>query len=202
LIGRQSIDKAFSERIESMMPSLSNFILYLGVNAQFESSYPPGAFVFYSSDYDLDRIYQRARDGDILGSSTYAFRVAHDKSTVNVLFLAPFQSKEYWDNNKSKYMDVFIDMVEKHSIPHLSQHIVYKETASPYTLYKYTLNHEGASFGWAGTPSQLAVPNMRKPAYMQGLYLTGHWTSVGGGISATAHLGADTAKIILRKRKI
>jgi phytoene dehydrogenase-like protein len=140
--------------------------------------------------------------GDIEGYGGYALRISHDKSTIYAGIPAPYKSKRYWVDNKQKFLESLIDKIEKYTIPNFSKHIIYKEAATPYTLYRYTLNYRGASFGWAGIPSQFAVPNLRKPSFIQGLYLAGHWTTLGVGISGTAYVGYDTAKMLLRKEKI
>ena len=129
-------------------------------------------------------------------------RVSHDKSIIIAVIPAPYKNKQYWENNKYKLLDYFIAKIEKSSIPDLSKHIIHKEAATPHTLYRYTLNYKGASFGWASIPSQVALTDFRKPSFVQNLYLTGHWTTLGIGISGAAYVGYDTAKIILRKEKI
>jgi phytoene dehydrogenase-like protein len=202
LLDKEKVEKEFYQKIKSMVPSISNFILYLGVDEYFKPLHNPGTFLFFSQHYNIEKTYQAAQKGDIEVYNVYALRISHDKSTINAIILAPYKNKVYWNINKNKYLDSFIKRIEKYSIPGLSKHIIYKEAATPHTLYRYTLNYRGSSFGWAGTPSQLAVPDLRKPSFIQGLYLAGHWTTLGVGISGTAYVGYDTAKIILRKEKI
>jgi phytoene dehydrogenase-like protein len=42
---------------------------------------------------------------------------------------------------------------------------------------------------------------MRRPSSIQGLYLTGHWTTLAQGIPGVAYLGYDSARTIIRKYK-
>lgn len=202
LLGKEKIKEEFRLKIKNMTPSISNFILYLGLNGYFNSLTKPGTTFSFFPHYNIEKAYNAARRGDIETYGGYMFRVSHDKSTIIAIIPAPYKSKKHWVNNKYNILESSIKRIEKHSIPHLSEHIVYKEAATPHTLYRYTLNYRGASFGWAGTPSQLAVPDLRKPSFIQGLYLTGHWTTLGVGISGVAYVGYDTAKIILRKENI
>ena len=92
--------------------------------------------------------------------------------------------------------------IEKNTIPNLSDHIVYKEAATPYTMYRYTLNYKGAAYGWAGTLSQFADSDFKKPSFIQGLFLTGHWTTYAQGIPGVAYQGYDTAKFLLKHEKL
>lgn len=202
LLGKKKVDKEFFYKIKKMIPSISNFILYLGIDSYFKSLPKPGTTLCFFPHYDLDKSYQAAQKGDIESYGGYMLYVSKDTPTILAIIPAPFKNKRYWDNNKYKFLNSFIDRIENYSIPHLSKHIIYKEAATPNTLYRYTLNYRGASFGWAGTPSQLALSDFNKPSFIQGLYLTGHWTTLGIGISGVVYIGYDTAKLILRKEKL
>jgi len=201
LLGKEKTEKEFYQKLKNMIPSMSNFILYLGMDKYFNPLQNPGTIFYFSQHYYLKKMYQAAQKGNIGDYSGHAVRISHDKSTLNAYMLAPYKNKKYWLNNKYKFSESFIEIIEKNSIPDLSKHIVYKEAATPHTLHRYTLNYKGASYGWAGTPAQFAVPGFRKPSFVQNLYLTGHWTTLGVGISGAAYVGYDTAQIILRKEK-
>jgi phytoene dehydrogenase-like protein len=201
LLGRDEISKDFCDRMEKMMPSLSDYVLYLGVDSHFETLPKPRIGFWIFSHYDLERSYRAARKGNLEGIGGYFLRVAPDRSILAIM-PAPFKTKNYWISHKHTFMQIFIEMIEKSFIPGLQEHIIYKEAATPHTLYRYTLNQRGASFGWEGTPEQLAVPDFRKPSFLKNLYCTGHWTTQGLGISGVVYLGSDTARSILRREKI
>lgn len=201
LLGRNKVEEGFSKRLRQMMPSISNVVLYLGIGGYPGSLPRPGTTFSFFRHYNIEKAYKAALEGDFKGYGGYMFRVSRDKSVIIAIIPAPYKKGTYWVNNKSEYMESLIGSLEKHSIADLSRHIVYKDAATPSTLHRYTLNDRGASFGWAGIPSQLAVPDLRKPSFIQGLYLTGHWTTLGTGISGVVYVGCDTAKIILRKER-
>ena len=201
LLGKKKIERAFYEEIKGMIPSISSFIVYLGLDKQFNPPYPPGSAVFYLQHYDVDRAYLHAKNNDIVGYGGRTFRISHDKSTIYAIIPASFKNKNYWLTNKAGFTELMINELEKSHIPGLSKHIVYKEAATPFTLYRYTLNYKGASYGWASTTSQLAVPGLRIVPSIQGLYLTGHWTTLGIGISGVMYISHETSRLILRKKK-
>jgi phytoene dehydrogenase-like protein len=128
-------------------------------------------------------------------------RVSPDGKTILAFVNAPFKNKAYWHKNKSRSLESFIERIELHAIPDLSKHIIYKESATPYTLYRYTLNYKGAAYGWASLPSQLFTPELRLTNTIKGLYLSGHWTTQTQGIPGVAYLGMEAAKLILKKEK-
>ena len=81
-------------------------------------------------------------------------------------------------------------------VPGVSSHIIYKDAATPSTLNRWTLNHEGAAYGWAWKPSQLAVSEFLPETAVENLYLTGHWTTLAQGVAGVAYVGRDTSKKI------
>lgn len=95
---------------------------------------------------------------------------------------------------------MFIKKIESVT-PGISRHIVFKDAATPNTLYKWTLNYKGAAYGWEGTPAQFAIPGLSQGTEIRNLYLTGHWATLVQGISGVARLGRDTARIIINKEK-
>lgn len=202
LLGKEKIEEEFFHRIKNMIPSMSTFISYLGMDEYFKPLQNPGTALYFSQHYNIDKACKAMHAGDIESYGGYALRISHDKSTIYVGIPAPYKNKKYWVNNKYKFLESLIECIEKYTIPNLSKHIIYKDAATPNTLHRYTLNYKGASFGWAGIPSQFAIADLRKPSFIKNFYLVGHWTTLGVGISGTAYVGYDTAKIILRKEKI
>ena len=69
--------------------------------------------------------------------------------------------------------------------------VVFRETATPLTLEKYTGNLRGAAFGWEQNVSNERVsPRTR----LSGLFFAGHWTYPGGGIESVAASGLAAAE--------
>lgn len=85
-------------------------------------------------------------------------------------------------------------------LPDIDSKIVVKTSASAMTSARFTNNWEGAMLGWEMSPDQLG-PN-RLPVFtpIDNLYLTGHWTQPGGGITPVIVSAQRVAKIILSGR--
>lgn len=201
LLPQEQVPDEFRKHLNNMVPSSSNFIAYLGIDASLVSVPRAGTSLWFLSHYDLEKAYQCAQENDIDGFGGHMVRVSSDHTTVMAIIPAAFKDARYWQEHKERFLGLFIDRIEQHTIPGLSKAITYKEAASPQTLFRYTRNHQGASYGWAGTPSQLADPEMNRPSFLRGLYLAGHWTTVGVGISGVVYSGWDTAKRLIRKEK-
>ncbi len=85
-------------------------------------------------------------------------------------------------------------------LPGIDDHIVVKSSASAMTSFRFTNNLEGGMLGWEMSPGQLG--GNRLPVYtpVDNLYLTGHWTQPGGGITPVIVSAQRVAKIILTGR--
>ncbi len=201
LLGEDIITEEIIHKVNNMLPSLSIFILYLGIDEAFDSLSMPGTNVWILSNYDLEKTYLAATKVDIANMNNYMLRLSPDRKTILAFFNIAFKNKAFWTENKQQISDIFIRKIENDMISNLSKHIVFKEAATPYTLHRYTLNYNGAAYGWACTPSQLADPIFKKPSFIQNLYLSGHWTTQGLGIPGVVYVGYDTAKMILKRDK-
>lgn len=201
LLGENIVSQDWLYKINNMVPSLSTFVVYLIVDKLGDLTPRPGINYWYLSQYDLNKIYLSAKKGDFRYIDRYLVYISPDQKTIIAYLNAPYKNKKYWDDNRQKLADNLIKLIELHTIPNLSKNIIYKETATPHTLYRYTLNYAGAAYGWECSPSQLAYSDFRKPFFIRNLYLVGHWTTHGLGIPGVMYSGYDTAKMILRKKE-
>jgi len=97
-----------------------------------------------------------------------------------------------WKEIKSGLTGTILTKVEK-IIPGIKDSLIHLEAATPSTLEKYTGNTGGAAFGWAQTQSLRPCKT-----FIDNLYLSGHWTGLGGGIAAAAYSGVKTGNRILK----
>jgi phytoene dehydrogenase-like protein len=200
LLGKKNVDGGYAAMLNSMIPSLSMFVLYLGIDEHFTSLPKPGTNVWFLPHYDIEEMYLLARKRSPHNMHEYMLRVSPDNRTLLAFVNADYKNRSYWKKNKTLFTESFLRMIEKSCLPGLAGHILYKDAATPDTLSRYTLNSKGAAYGWACTATQLAEPSLRKPFFVDGLYLAGHWTTYGQGIPGVVYSAYDTAKTILRRR--
>lgn len=202
-LGKRIFSKEFLTKLNNMIPSLSIFVLYLGIDKYFKTLPKPGSNVWFLPHYGIEDLYLSAKKRNATSlAEYYMVRVSPDRKTILAFVNVTFKNKKHWVSNKNKLLESFIKWIEKNTIPNLSKHIVYKDAATPYTLYRYTLNYKGAAYGWAGMLSQFADPDFKTPSFIKGLYLTGHWTTYAQGIPGVAYMGYNVAKLILKREKI
>ena len=186
-------------RINQLIPSHSMFILYLGLS---KKNFYSKALQSIGSlgSYNLDKAYDKAMDQGIIVFRGLLFRVLADGKTILAMTNAPYKTARYWQENKTRLKEIFIKKVIK-VIPEIKNTIIFQSVATPHTLYGWTRNFRGASYGWAETPSQFALPGLSQTTFIRNLYQTGHWASIVQGVPGVMYLGKNTARIIIRKEK-
>ena len=82
-------------------------------------------------------------------------------------------------------------------LPGIDSHIVVKLSASAMTSYRFTNNWQGAMLGWEMSPGQLAEGRLPNTTPVKNLYLVGHWTQPGGGITPVIVSAQRVARMVL-----
>ncbi len=109
-----------------------------------------------------------------------------------------------WDNldkkkykaKKEKVARIFIERLEK-LIPGFKNAIEYYEVGTSKTVERYTLNPQGAVYGFAQTPENVILKKIKS---IENLHFASAWTKTGGGFSGAIFSGYLCAFDILRKR--
>ncbi|MGR3294136.1 MAG: phytoene desaturase family protein, partial [Candidatus Scalindua sp.] len=107
---------------------------------------------------------------------------------------------EDWDAYKDKMKKYTINYLEN-LVPCIQDHIEVIDTATPKTLYRYTLNSKGAAYGWAVTVDQTWSNRLPHTTPFKNLFLAGHWTNPGPGICAVVSSGWRVANMILNNQE-
>ena len=198
-----AVSEHFIHKLEQMTPSISTFILYIGIDKPFKELPEQGTNIWYLPYYDLDKMFNLLKQGGFnnFGGGGFMFRVSPVQKTVLAFCITSYKTSLFWKQNKKRIAEDFLNRIEK-LIPNLKKHIVYFDAATPYTLYRYTLNYKGANYGWAPSKAQLFDPDFRQKTAVKGLYTAGHWTCQTHGIPGVAYLGYNTAKLILKREKV
>lgn len=105
--------------------------------------------------------------------------------------------KEY-KAKKEKAASDFIEKLEK-IIPGIKASIEYSEAGTSATVKRYTLNPEGAVYGFAQTPSRKLFDSFRP---IENLHFASAWGKTGGGFSGAIIGGYLCAYNILRKSRV
>ncbi len=98
---------------------------------------------------------------------------------------------------KADVAEIFITRCEK-LIPGFSDALEFTEVGTPMTIERYTLNPEGAVYGFAQNPGK---PAGYLHALPDNIYIASAWGKFGGGFSGSIYSGYMTALDVLRKKQ-
>ena len=127
---------------------------------------------------------------------------------IQLATIATFDYENYWRTGRSlqrgedykKLKESFASKLIKRAealIPDLSNNILDLDIATPITMHRYTLNHQGAAVGWHYTQVK---PWKQEIPFIRGMYIAGHWTGPSG-IPAVIQSGKSAAELILQQEK-
>lgn len=190
------INTSFLHKIEGMKESSSFFLLYLGIGDGLDLSKLKRGFYHSATDLgtiDREWLYISVPTKICPGLAPENKQII---SVVVSLKEGTFDHIVDWKCFKDKMMQNVINQLEVY-IPDIKKYIEVKEAATPKTLERYTLNRNGAAYGWAVTVDQMWDNRLPQKTPIDNLYLTGHWTRPGPGIAAVVSSGWSVANLIM-----
>lgn len=214
LIGPEKWSTKFLSRLDKMEPSISFFQVWLGIDKDPRTEGINNLETLcYPLTYDIDSMYDsyfKEQIGEGCGiciPSLVDPGVAPEgKYALSIILPVSYDFKRSWQTEEGKrgkeYRKLKNEVAEKliknaeRVMPGLPEHIVLKEAATPLTVERFTSNYKGAAYGWSRLPSQSGKNRLQPKTPIKGLYLTGHWTTYGGGTMTVALSGRNTAKLI------
>lgn len=202
LVGADRLPQAYLRSLRRLEPSLSGYVAYLATDLPLENLVR-GHETFYYANYDHDRAAQCTRDGEVTWfSATVPTLIDPElappgQHLLILTTLAPFLDGD-WRARKEPYLARLLALAEE-QFPGLKKHLLHAEGGTPRTMERYTLNENGALYGWALTPDQTGPRRPSPITPLAGLYLAGHWAQPGGGIYAVAVSGKRVGEEIVAK---
>ncbi len=211
LIGEDYLAKNYINKLNSLVSTPSIFLVYLGLKNTFSELGLKKCTALWYPTSDMNNVYLQDNNpesinfsGNNLLCSLSEFNVSRSTlKSMHILMMAPFKNESFWENNKHEISHNLIKRAEE-IIENLSRHISLKIIATPYDLFRHTLNFNGSAYGWAAFPSQANKANFKlvtNKTEIDGLFLCGHWLTYAfgqGGISNAALSGKRVAFKILR----
>jgi len=196
-------------KFKKMRPSLSAFLVYLGLNSPLPhiNELKSHTWIINKNFSNIEKIYSNALHNkfDFVAVSSTSMKNPKpeciNKSTVFLYTNASFISKSFWTDSMKEKLSAKLISMASILIPDLSTNINAKITASPVTLYKWTMNYRGACYGWANTKSQFLDPMFSENSKIKNLYITGHWSNKSSGVTSVINSAIKTAENIIHSKK-
>lgn len=198
LIGREFLSQRIINKLNSMMPSLSLFVVYLALKEGTTKSFSDGANTWAIFDNNYDKIHFRGINYNSELIKWLMFRPNYKERNCMIIAQAPFKTREFWRKNKEKFMLKIIKKVQKIA-PDLLQSVVFSHSMDPCAMSILTANYRGAGFGWASTNEQFMDSDFTRDRIINNLFLCGHWSTIGQGIEGVAITGERIASMIINR---
>ena len=191
-------------KLDWLKPSPSIFAVYLGMQGGAKQITNEICNIWSFKNYQIDEnmlhLGKDYSDEELpyvlltFPSSREIEAPKQDKYTLQLFTLASYGTKEYWDDNR----DAIVEKMVKHAegiLPDLRSYINTIVSATPRTLERYTLNKDGACFGWKSTIQQLRPRVFPPKTSIKNLYLVGHWCTIGSGQGGVPKVMVSAKKV-------
>jgi all-trans-retinol 13,14-reductase len=217
MIPSAKVPEGFRNKVGSLKPSISTFVVWLGLNKDITDRFRD-SHIFLQTQQDAETAFeyslQAQPDKCDLGVCVYN-NIYKDYSppgttVLSIVFTCGFEpwkafEKDYWAGRKAEYLakknqiaQTLIRRVERELLPDLSGMIAVQEAATPLTNSRYTLNTNGAIYGFEQSLDNAFMNRISNRAPVKGLYLAGAWGEPGGGYSGVLISGKKTFGILLQ----
>jgi phytoene dehydrogenase-like protein len=203
-----SVPDTYLRRLRACRPSISSFIVWLGLNRPLDE-HSVGYSTAVVSGRGPEAAYAAARNGDMertdysvcVYDRLFAGYSRPGSATLMIMTLCgydPWQRFEtdYQAGRKADYLAqkrqwarTLVQRTQKDLLPGLESMIEVQEAATPLTNWRYTGNTHGAIYGFEQSMDNAFMNRIDNRTPIAGLYLTGAWGNPGGGFAGALRSG-------------
>jgi len=184
LLPAGSVPPDLTETVDGLRASFPCFLTHIGLRdvATEDLERVQG---YYWNAWDPDLVGRDGMRCKIFSPTVYEPRMAPEGGQVVILQKVQemdYDAIEDWPAHKAEIEDYIVGHFAS-VLPGVRDKMVVCLSASAKTSARFTLNTNGAMLGWEMSPEQLGAhrPGIESPVH--NLYLTGHWSRPGGGIT-------------------
>jgi prolycopene isomerase len=198
LLGPEHVPAQELAALRRLRPTFPCFLTHIGLRGVPAEALEE-AQGYYWRHWDPDRV---GRDGlicKVFAPTLYDPSLAPPGGQIVILqkvLEMDYGAVTDWSAHKARIESFVVSHLER-ILPGVGERIVVRLSASAQTSQRFTLNTAGAMLGWEMSPDQLGDgrPGIEGP--VEGLYLVGHWTRPGGGITPVIVSALRAAEAVL-----
>jgi len=200
---RDDAPVGYLRRMQRLVPAVSGFLVF-GATAMDLEQTGAGHLTFHFDTWDTDEAYRRTLAGDpglaSLGVPTLVDPTLAPDGEHVVVALTPihYDADAPWDEIKRELTPRIWRHVDS-LVPGLGDSLSFSDPATPLTLERFSGNHRGALYGWDLSASQKTSLRPDTVTPVNGLFLAGHWTALGGGFLRSTLAGMIAAERVLAR---
>jgi phytoene desaturase len=103
-----------------------------------------------------------------------------------------------YDAEKERLAAQILERLEE-QYPGISGQVEVTDVATPYTTWRYTLNHRAAWEGWEIMPQTMTTALERTLPGLDDFYMAGQWVMPGGGVPPVLYSGQHAVQLMCRR---
>jgi phytoene dehydrogenase-like protein len=184
LVGAEHLPPGTIEAVRPLRVTCPCFLLHLGLE-DIPDDVLEQAQGYYWDGWDMDEVGRGSLRCKVFVPTLYEPAMAPPGKKIIIVQKVldmDYEAVDDWPVHKQRIERFALGHLER-LIPGITKKIVVSTSASARTSWRFTLNQKGAMLGWEMSPDQLGEgrPGITTP--IRDLYLVGHWTRPGGGIT-------------------
>ncbi|MCF8119953.1 MAG: FAD-dependent oxidoreductase [Deltaproteobacteria bacterium] len=211
MLPSRAVPEDFRKRLRTYRPSLSCFMVWLGLNRELRDRVPwytngVGSGRGPEADYAacLRGEVETCSFGVTLYDTLFKGYSRPGTSTMTLICLCGYGpwkrfeadyragKKAAYYREKARWTDILIQRTEAHLIPGLRSMIEVQEAGTPLTCWRYTGNTQGAIYGFEQSMDNTFMNRIKNRTPVKGLYLASAWGNPGGGYGGVLRAGEQT----------
>ncbi len=160
---------------------------------------------YYWNSWDPDLVGQNGLRGKIFVPTLFEPDLAPPGGQIVILqkVLDPVMfgepASQDYAGHKQEVEDYLLALLES-VVPGSIERVRARSSATARTSERFTLNRGGAMLGWEMSPEQVGRIRPPTESPVAGLFLVGHWTRPGGGITPVIASAIEVAAQVTRKK--
>ncbi len=199
LLRGRFLDRRVAERYEKWALFRPMVLIHLGVARDFPDD-PPLTMVRLDKPIDIGsesiqgmfiRLFNYAPGFAPVGRSLVQVELETDWDHWNLLHAEPHAYQAEKDRVLAEVL-VRLEAV----YPGVSSQVDMTDVATPYTTWRYTLNHRGAYEAFLPTPETITTAVDRTLPGLQGFFMAGQWVMPGGGVPPALFSGRHAVELL------
>ena len=203
MLGGRYVDKKIENRYKNWTLVRPMVMVNFGVARKFPDE-PPFTTIMLKRPFPVNR---QPIKGIFVRIFNYSPKFASpDKTVVQVEFETEWnywnelqgEDRARYDAQKERIAAEVLRRLEAH-YPGISSLVEMTDVATPYTTWRYTLNHEGASMGWLPTPEVINTRVRRTLPGLANFYMAGQWVTPGGGVPPCLYSGRHVVQLLCHR---
>ena len=199
MLGPRHVDPAYLRSVQRLRPSFPCFLVHIGLR-DVPAQVIDEVQGYYWNLWDPDRVGRGGLRCKVFAPTLYEPRMAPTGGQIIILqkvLEMDYAGVDDWPAHKQDIEDYVLGHLGK-VIPGIEDHIVVHLSASARTAQRFTLNHAGAMLGWEMSPDQLGEDRPDIVGPVGNLFLVGHWTRPGGGITPVIVSAQHVAQAVVK----